>query len=35
MKVINNVRNKLIHRIWAVTTKQEIYNPNFVNKLAA
>ncbi len=35
MKVINNVRNKLIQRIWAVTSKQELYNPNFVNKLAA
>lgn len=35
MKVLNNVRNKLIQRIWAVITKQETYSPNYINKLAA
>lgn len=32
--VINNVRNKLVHRIFAVVRKQEMFDPDYLNKLA-
>jgi transposase len=35
MKIINNVRNKLIHRIWAITQSKELYNMNYQLKNVA
>lgn len=32
--VINNVRNKLIHRMFAVVMKGEMYDPNYTSPLA-
>lgn len=31
--VINNVRNKLLHRVFAVVTKEQMYNEDYINDL--
>lgn len=31
--IINNVRNKLIHRVFAVVTKEQKYNADYINEL--
>lgn len=31
--VINNVRNKLLHRVFAVVTKKQMYEEDYINKL--
>jgi hypothetical protein len=34
MAVLNAVRNKLVHLIYALIEKQENYNKNYINPLA-